>query len=122
MGRTVVELHVKTTTGSGPGLIRLPDIDVLLSRVVVSEAALARVYRFLDRVLILIDGFAVDLARVRVAVGVAHPEDVEALISAQVELDRNRASRLSHVQVGVVYRLEESSPVVDDLDRLRSGR
>src|SRR4029079_13126696 len=92
--RPVVELDDELPTGLRPVvLVRLPDVGVGVCRGAVAETAATCVHGLLDPV----DG-RVGVTRDVLRLGVSGLEDVQALVAAETELDRNGRARLQLVQ------------------------
>src|SRR3954449_1761399 len=102
--RPVPEPQDDDSTRVRPGVVRLPDVVVLVVAGVVGEAALTRRDRRLDRA-----GRIVGRAGHRLGLRIAGGEDVESLVAAETELDRDGAARVDRVDRRlVVDRLEEA--------------
>src|SRR5690242_5736457 len=108
----VVQCDYELAASPGPRRVGLPDVDVLVGRSVVREAAASRVHGLHEDVRVV-----GRVARDRPRRGRAGGEDVEPLVAAQGELDRDGAARVDDVEDGRVrYRLEEAVEVVAHRD------
>src|SRR5262245_30224915 len=107
MIRSVCQFHIQYPTGASPRLICFPDINVLVSYWVVVETAVTRSDR----------GFnIIGLTRVtchRSGLRITSPQNVQALIATQAELDRDRAARLNAVvDWDIIHGLEEAGEII----------
>src|SRR3954449_9116310 len=117
--RAVTQLEDQRAALGSPLAIRLPVVDVLADRRVdcrvVLQAADGR-----GRVLLYEVRIRVSVTRHGRHLWIAGLEDVQALIAAEAELERDRAPGLCLVEdvvairILVVDRLEEAGPVIGD--------
>src|SRR5690349_7561537 len=91
-------------TGARPTFLRLPDIDVLPTARIISQALVGG-RRLFDR-----GERGRIVAGDRLGIRVAGGQDGQALVATQAEFDRNTAPAIDCVERGqVVHRLEEAA-------------
>src|SRR5262249_18315494 len=91
MIRSVCQFHIQYPAGACPLFICFPDINVLVSYWVVVETAVTRSDRGFD--IIRLTGVTCHRSGLRIT----SPQNVQALIATEAELDRDRAARLNPV-------------------------